>query len=654
MTSTPHPTEDGFQPYTRAERLLNLLMALLGSRVGLNREQIRSVVRGYDPASSPEAFERMFERDTDELRAMGVPVVTLTDPSGVVTGYRIDGERTLPALDLDRAELAVLGLAARMWQSAELAPAAVNALRKVEAQLGMESTPGHATFAGLSADSPVLPVLIAACSSRTPVTFAYRKAGGQPGPRHVQPWGVVWWHAHWYLVGLDTDRGATRVFRASRIEGSVRLEPAGAGYPLPEGFDARAAIGRFAAADRTALRIELAPGVGAALRRAAGAVRPGPDSWDQLDLTVDDLSAGVATVLQYGAAARVVGPPAAVQEADRQLRAVLAAHLGPVPPTAGRGHPVGTGRSAGGAQFARLLALVPWLAANSGVSLRDAAAHFGITEEQLRADLGSVITSGSDDWTLFDIQYWEDDGTIEVIDALGLAEPLTLTPDEGFALVVALDAMAAVPGSHDRSAILSASAKLHTALGRTAPAPGALTVAVDLPEAVVTDVEAAIASGRAVELTYLGAVRDEVTERVVDPIAVVVVDGYAYLRGRCRTADALRLFRLDRIIDLRISALSAEPFADAPADIEPMVVALSETGRRVVVDVPAGSAFPERHPIVRRWALPDGAARLELPVGDYGWARRLVLGSVGEVVLREPGWLVDQVVSDCRASITAP
>ena len=68
MTSTPHPTEDGFQPYTRAERLLNLLMALLGSRVGLNREQIRSVVRGYDPASSPEAFERMFERDVADSR----------------------------------------------------------------------------------------------------------------------------------------------------------------------------------------------------------------------------------------------------------------------------------------------------------------------------------------------------------------------------------------------------------------------------------------------------------------------------------------------------------------------------------------------------------------------------------------------------------
>ena len=149
------------QPYSKAERLLNLLMALRGTRVGLDREHIRTVVRGYSRDASPEAFERMFERDKDELRAMGVPVVTLTDASGVVTGYRIEGDWTLPPLDLTRGELALLGLAARVWQRADLAPAALNALRKVEAQLGMRSTEqGSAPIAGLSLDSPALHDLI--------------------------------------------------------------------------------------------------------------------------------------------------------------------------------------------------------------------------------------------------------------------------------------------------------------------------------------------------------------------------------------------------------------------------------------------------------------------------------------------------------------
>jgi predicted DNA-binding transcriptional regulator YafY len=81
-----------------------------------------------------------------------------------------------------------------------------------------------------------------------------------------------------------------------------------------------------------------------------------------------------------------------------------------------------------------------------------------------------------------------------------------------------------------------------------------------------------------------------------------------------------------------------------------MAVALGSTCRRVLVDLPAGSPVLDRHPVTRRWALGDDAVRAELPVGDYRWARRLVLGSAGAVVLREPQWLVDEVVSAARES----
>jgi len=640
---------EGVQPYSRAERLLNLLMALRGTRTGLDRDQIRAVVRGYDPSAAPEAFERMFERDKDELRSMGVPVHTVTDASGVVTGYRIDGEWTMPPLDLDRAQLAVLGLAARVWQSAELAPAALNALRKVEARLGMVTDAGgSAPIAGLSADSPVLGALITACSSRSPVEFRYRKApGAEPELRHVEPWGVVWWRAHWYLVGHDRDRAGVRVFRASRIEGAVRdLEGT---FSVPEGFDPRAAIGRFQGSDQVAIDVALAPAVGARLRRSLTITGADDAGWDLGTLSAEDLPSGVSAVLAHGAGARVIGPPGAVAEALRQLDAIVASLASP-PAVAGRALPAPGARGPAGAQFSRLLALVPWLAANSGISVAEAAAHFGISQEQLRSDLGSVITSGADDWTLFDIQYWEDGGIIEVIDALDLDEPLTLTPDEAFALLVALHALAAVPGSHDRAVLESVAAALHAALGHAAPAPGAVSVRVDLPEDVVAEIELAQSSGRALELTYLGAVRDEATVRTVDPIGVVVVDGYAYLRAHCRTAGALRLFRLDRILDVRVSTEPSRPAPEAAADLEPMAALLAASGRRVVVDVPAGSPVPDRHPTTRRWPLAGGDLRLELPVGDYGWARRLVLGGGGTVVLREPQWLVEQVLTIARGA----
>ena len=608
-------------------------------------------MRGYSADASPEAFERMFERDKDELRAMGVPVVTMTDASGVVTGYRIEGDWALPPLDLSRGELAVLGLAARVWQRADLAPAALNALRKVEAQLGMRSAPqGSAPIAGLSLDSPALHALIEACSARTAVTFEYRKAPGSAAElRHVQPWGTVWWRAHWYVVGLDTDRGEVRVFRASRIEGPVRTDPAGQPYEVPAGFDAADAIGRFARSDAVLVDLALAPGVAAELRLRAEPRGRAADGADLVALPVEDLAAGIASVLAYGSAARVLGPPAAVAEAVGQLDALRAALASPAPKA---GRALTSGAQPGGpgtAQFARLLALVPWLAANSGVRVADAAAHFGITEDQLMADLGSVITSGADDWTLFDIQYWEDGGGIEVIDALDLDAPLTLTPDEGFALMVALNALAAVPGGADSDELASVTAKLAAALGRHAPAPGVLAVRVDLPEDVVGPVEGALASGRAVELTYLGAVRDEVTHRVVDPLGVVVVDGYGYVRGYCRAAGGLRMFRVDRIRAITVSDLPARSI-EAPDEVEPMSVALGSTGRSVLVDVPPGSPLLDRHPVTRRWALPDGDVRAELPVGDFTWARRLVLGSAGTVVLREPEWLVAELVATVEAS----
>jgi proteasome accessory factor C len=639
------------QPYTKAERLLNLLMALRGTQVGLDRGQLRAMVRGYDPDASDEAFVRMFERDKDELRAMGVPVVTLTDAAGSVTGYRIEGDWSLPPLDLDRAELAMLGLAARIWQRAELAPAALHALRKVEAQLGRASDLElPAPIAGLSADSPALTALIAACSTRTPVRFGYRKSPqDEPEQRRVEPWGVVWWRGHWYLVGHDSDRREVRVFRASRIVGEVREDPTGQGYVVPPDFDARAAIGQFTSAGRWVLRVALLPGVGAALRRAGQPVGSGGEGWDLLELPVTDLPSGVASVLALGTSARVLGGEEARSEAMAQLDAIVTAQSTPAA-QAGRTLPAPGARTPGTAQFSRLLALVPWLAANSGVTVAEAAAHFGISEEQLRADLGSVITSGADDWTLFDIQYWEDGGVIEVIDALDLDEPLTLTPDEGLALLVALHALAAVPGPHDRAVLEAVTAKVTAALGSAAPGPQAVSVRVDLPEELVATVDAALAGERALELTYLGAVRDQVTERVVDPIDIVVVDGFGYLRAYCRTAQGLRLFRLDRMLDLRLSVEPARPVPDAPAAVEPMSVALAATGRRVVVDVPAGSPVLDRHPVRRRWTLPDGRVRAELPVGEYDWARRLVLSSAGQVVLREPAWLAEQVLEAASAA----
>ncbi len=636
------------EPYTRAQRLLNLTTALRASRIGLDRATIRAQVRGYDPDADDAAFLRMFERDKDLLRAMGIPLNTRTDAMGNVLGYAIPGDWTLPPLDLSAEELALLALATRAWSSSELGPAAVNALRKVETRLGLPTTPSgempSAAGMALSVDSAHLDQLRDAVRSACRTQFAYHRAGrSHPERRDVTAWGLAWWRGHWYLVGHDTDRDAVRVFRASRIEGALRMRPELPAQPRPAGFDARSAVGQFAWGSRVRVTAALRPGVGASLRLGGQVSAVTEDGEELVVFEAEDLARGVAEVIALGDGARVVAPPAAVDEARRQLEAILDA-AATLAPEAGRVRST-TARSASGgtAQFSRLLALIPWLVANSGISIAAAADHFGVSERQLLADLGAVITSGPDDWTLFDIQYWDAGATIQVIDALTLTSALSLTPEEGFALVIALDALTAGPGEHDRTRIDRLAAKVRAVLGELAPEPGEVGVRVDLPGHVLAVVGEARHTGRTLEIDYLGEVRDEVTARTLDPLDVVVVDGMGYLRAHCRLAGAPRTFRLDRILRIEIGSQPSRP---VPAEPEPASMAsqLARSGTTVLLDAsPAGLHLIDRVPVLRAWDLPDGWVRAEVAVGDPAWAVRLVLGSGGGLVVREPAAVAAQV-----------
>ncbi len=109
----------------RTERLLNLVIALMASESAVSRADIHRQIPGYAQAASPAAFERMFERDKDELRSMGIPVETVLDVNGEVRGYRIPQDRyALAELDLTVAERAAVAVAAQVWGQASVGPVA--------------------------------------------------------------------------------------------------------------------------------------------------------------------------------------------------------------------------------------------------------------------------------------------------------------------------------------------------------------------------------------------------------------------------------------------------------------------------------------------------------------------------------------------------
>lgn len=314
----------------KTERLMNLLIMLLVQKRYVTKERIRDILY---PGSSDEAFEKMFERDKEELRSLGVPIeVGTSDPLfDDDPGYRISPtEFALPDISLTADEASVVALATKVWEHARLAEATSEAVRKLSAA-GVELDVAALDLVQprLGADEPSFDVFLEAAQERAPVVFQYQRGTAPATTRHVQPWGVVRSSGRWYAVGFDTDRGAERVFRLSRVRGEVRRDGAPGSYDIPEGTDVRAIAGRLAPEPTELHAVVLVrPGTGHPLRRGAASVETGvagPDgeTWDRVVITrtSGDLA---SEVLSYGPDAFVVEPAELRAAVVARLEAVLA------------------------------------------------------------------------------------------------------------------------------------------------------------------------------------------------------------------------------------------------------------------------------------------------------------------------------------------
>jgi proteasome accessory factor B len=316
---------------TKSERLLNLLIMLLVSQRLVPKSRIREIL--YADAS-PEAFDKMFDRDKEELRSLGVPVEVGQidayfddDP-----GYRIKpDEFALPQVDLSADEAAVVGLATRVWDHQRMAGATTEAVRKLTAA-GAEIDLSALDIAQprLPADEPTFDVFLEAVLDRSEVEFTYWRSGkARPAVRRLQPWGVARYSGRWYVVGFDLARQEERVFRLSRVQGEARKVGRPGAYTIPDGVDVSATTRRLAPAATTETVVLLArTGAALPLRRAAdtveaGVVGPdGGDAWDRL--TLQRASVGIVDeVLGFGASVVVESPQRLRDEVVARLGAVV-------------------------------------------------------------------------------------------------------------------------------------------------------------------------------------------------------------------------------------------------------------------------------------------------------------------------------------------
>jgi predicted DNA-binding transcriptional regulator YafY len=627
----------------RLERLTDLVLVLLNARTPRTLEEIAAAVPGYP--TSHAARRQAFERDKRILRDEGIPVVTEPIDGPEQYGYRIDPDVFyLPDLELAPDEQAALHLAVAGVHLGD--PSGRDALAKLGASGVAEARP----VAQVDAPAFLVP-LFDAVRSQAEVRFTYHGS-----PRTLAPATLQFRGGRWYLVGWDRGHDAARTYRVDRIEALAGSGPPGSGV-VPDGF--AASDTPFEAwrddedSEQVLVRVDAVEGprvVAEVGERAVAEQRA--DGSVLLSLGVTNIAVLRSWVLGLLDHAEVVGPPAARAAVVAWLEEIAAGGA----PAVGRGdgHGVGgseepathgargasrptgpagsrTGAGAMSARLRRLLAIVARLAEVGQAPIAELAARFDMTPDEVVHELELAACCGLPPYspdTLLEIVVTDD--TVQTFLPKELARPRRLTPAEGLALAASARTILAVPGADSDGALARALHKLEAVLGDHQR----LVIRIDRPR-LLEEVRSLVASGEQAEIVYHSASTDETTERVVDPLDVVSLEGHWYLDAYCHKAEGVRRFRVDRIRELRPRGARATErpglrhgegaFVPGPG-AQTAVVELDGDARWVADSVP----------VIAEHQGPGSAVTVTLAVGGRAWLERLLLQAGPRARLVEP------------------
>jgi len=304
-----------------SERLVNLTIALLTARTFIAKSRLRDMVEGYRDLNG-ENFDRQFDRDKESLRALGVPIETGTDDRYFADepGYRIRRvDFELPPVSFSPAEVAVLVTAAQVWQQVSTADSTTRALTKLWAS-GVEPDTDRlaALRPHISAKEPAWPPLWDALQARQSVTFTYHGVA-----RQVAPYALAYRRGAWYLAGFDATRGAPRLFKLGRIQGTVVPVGEAGAYELPATSTDELLAGlEEAQPDATAL-LEVRVGRAPWLTRRAEPAEGSVGEWQRWRLPYASGGAAVDDIAMGGADVRVVSPAELAEAVASHHRALL-------------------------------------------------------------------------------------------------------------------------------------------------------------------------------------------------------------------------------------------------------------------------------------------------------------------------------------------
>lgn len=309
----------------KSERLVNLTIALLATKRFLTKAEIFATVAGYSGDS--EAKDRMFERDKEDLRSLGIEIELGTfDPLFEdEAGYRIKPDNyALQLKDLDPTSIALLSRAAQMWRSAVLSESAATGLRKLKS-LGIESDVDVVAdlTASVAATPEQLPDLIEAITQRRRISFEYRSESLASEVRLVEPYRLSNSRGYWYLIAFDTHRSALRTFRLDRFNSTISFQSSPGSYEIDlAALDSEEVGGE---AKTGIAEVAVRKGKGASLRSNAQ-VSEIDSEWDCLTITYEDADSLIREILWVGENGYLIAPADLKSEIVERLKKAVALH----------------------------------------------------------------------------------------------------------------------------------------------------------------------------------------------------------------------------------------------------------------------------------------------------------------------------------------
>ena len=311
----------------KTERLVNLTMALLNSRRYMKKSEIFQKVSGY--SGTEETKERMFERDKDDLRSLGIEIeVASHDPLFEdEPGYRIRPDAyQLPLTDLTQKESSIIAAALGLWRASGLEQDAITAARRVYSNAEIASEIFDKQISPVEFTEDRLISVSRALAAKSTITFDYRKNDHERGEqRKVNPFGLSAWQGNWYLVGEDLNRDDIRVFRLSRISSEIEVSRKRESYEIPNDFDVKDYLIMLEKSEVN-VQFKILKDQGTGIRQIASSINSVDDDSDLIEARYSNEQDAIRDALWYADCAELIAPEQLRIEVKANLERIIRNH----------------------------------------------------------------------------------------------------------------------------------------------------------------------------------------------------------------------------------------------------------------------------------------------------------------------------------------